>query len=194
MTRELMDYFSTGIVSSPKKIVDELLCVGIDEIKKAVLATPQQTVTNHNIPQYSSFMNGTSEMLKYLRMSGDYGPSFIEIGEHYLESGHKATAYIKYGENHAKLAELLGIVVIKKSDKKRVFLSDIGREIEKLDSEKQEECYIKLAFRIPIVQEAIRLNISSAKELEVHLNTYLSPVTAVRRRKNTWSLIEKVRE
>lgn len=31
-----MDYFSTGIISSPSIIVDELLRVGIGEIKKFV--------------------------------------------------------------------------------------------------------------------------------------------------------------
>ena len=152
----------------------------------------QKPVKSQNIPQYSSFENGTYQMLKYLRMAGDFGPSFLEIGKHFSENGHKKGAYVKYGENHAKLAELLGLVTIEKKDRKRVFLSDIGREIERLEAEKQQVCYTKLAARIPIVQEAIRLNLSNAKELEEHLRNYLSPITAVRRRKNTWMLIEKI--
>lgn len=193
ITKILLVYMESGIITSEKQLVDELLHSTIEDIKQATLSIPQLIVTSHNIPQYSSFANGTSEMLKYLRMSGDYGPSFIEIGEHYLESGHKATAYIKYGENHAKLAELLGLVIIKRLDKKRTFLSDLGREIEKLRSEQQDNCFAKLALKIPIVQEAIRFNIASPKELEAHLVKYLSPITAIRRRKNTWLLIEKVR-
>lgn len=193
ITKTLLVYIESGIITSAKQLVDELLNSTIEDIQQAALSIPQPIVSAHNIPQYSSFANGTSEMLKYLRRSGDHGPSFIEIGEHFLESGHNATAYIKYGENHAKLAELLGLVSIKRLDKKRAFLSDIGREIEKLKIEKQDDCFAKLALKIPIVQETIRLNIESPKELEAHLVNYISPVTAIRRRKNTWLLIEKVR-
>ena len=174
------------------KAVKWLLIVSMEELKIIMSTISQKPVTSSNIPQYSSFENGTYQMLKYLRMAGDFGPSFLEIGKHFSESGHKNGAYVKYGENHAKLAELLGLVKIKKTDRKRVFLSDLGREIERLDIEKQQDCYTKLASRIPIVQEAIKLGLSDAKELEKHLHNYLSPVTAVRRRKNTWSLIEKI--
>jgi len=192
MTQELINYFAENKITSPDTIVNELLNTSLEELCEWLRDLEQKTVNTHNIPQYSSYKDGTFEMLKYLRMSGDFGPSFPEIGEHFLESGHKSMAYIKYGENHAKLAQLLGLVEIKKTDKKRVYLSEIGRTIEKLSEEKQYDCFAKLAVRIPIVQEAIKQDIPSAKELEEHLKIYLSPVTALRRRKNTWELIKRL--
>ncbi len=192
MTDELINYYINGNISSAYQIVKDLLSTDINDVCKCVSLIEQKEVNSHNIPQYSNYDKGTVEMLKYLRMAGDFGPSFTEIGEHFLESGHKPEAYIKYGENHSKLAELLGIVVIKKQDRKRVYLSEIGREIEKLDVNEQYDCFVKLSARIPIVQEAIKLGINNQTDLENHLKRYLSYTTAVRRRKNTWVLIEKL--
>ena len=193
MTEKLLEFYEKDIVVSPKQVVEELLCTDLKSIKEFIVSIPQKTITSYNIPQYSNYNNGTYEMIKYLRMAGDFGPSYLEIGEHFLENSHKKVAYIKYGENHAKLAELLGLVEIKKVDRKRVYLTGIGKEIEKLDVNIQQDCFNKLSCRIPIVQEAIKSNIASANELESHLNNYLSPSTARRRKKNTWVMIEVIR-
>ena len=192
MNDDIINFLYLGEYESASKIIAELLNTNTTEICTCISIKEPNTVSKYNIPQYSCYPNGTYEMLRYLRMSGDYGPSFVEIGEHFLESGHKQTAYLKYGENHAKLAELLGIVEIKKIERKRVFMSDIGKIIEKLDVKKQNDCFIKLAARIPIIQEAIKLGITNQKDLEEHLSRYLSQTTATRRRKNTWMLIEKL--
>lgn len=193
MTGELKEYYKSGKCKEPEIIINDLLNVSRKEICEYIESIEQKPVTKHNIPQYSSYTNGTVELLRYLRMSGDYGPTFLEVGEHFLDNRHKQNAYIKYGENHSKLAEELGIVEIRKIGKKRVFLTSVGRTIEKLDDVQKEDCIAKMAGMIPIVQEAIKLKITDAKELEALLKKYLSPVTCVRRRRNTWILIEKLR-
>ncbi len=193
MKDELVSFFITGEIFDTDELVKELLLVDNKEICDCVLNIEHIIIEKKTIPQYSSYANGTFDMLKYLRMSGDYGPTFAEIGEHFLERGHKSTAYIKYGENHAKLAALLGVVEIRKNGKNHVFLTDLGKTVEKLELSKQKECFIKLSARIPIVQEAIKQGISSANELEVYLKKYLSPITAIRRRRNTWVLIDNLR-
>jgi len=192
MTDVLFEYLQYGKTELPEQVVNELTQISQSEICNCISRMECPNVNSHNIPQYSNYDNGTYEMLKYLRMSGDFGPSFTEIGEHFLERGHKPVAYIKYGENHSKLAELLGLVEIKKTDRKRVYLSEVGKRIEKLEKKQQFDCFTKLAARVPIVQEAVKRGISSPKELEVLLNDYLSAVTALRRRRNTWILVERL--
>lgn len=193
MDRNLEEFLNTGRAVSPISIVDAVLCVDRDEVREYALKSSNNPISKDNIPQYSCYDNATYEMLKYLRMAGDFGPSFIEVGEHFLGIGHKEDAYRKYGQNHSRTAELLGLVIIKKTDKKRVYLSEIGKLIERLEKEQQYECFTKLAAKIPVIREAIRQDINTARDLEVFLNNYLSPITAIRRRKNTWDLIEKLR-
>lgn len=193
MTDQLINFFDTGDYISSEKIVEDLIITSSGDICDLVISLNQKPVTKYNIPQYSNYSNGTFEMIKYLRMAGDFGPSYTEVGEHFLSTGHNINAYTKYGENHSKLSDLLGITVIKKTDRKRVYLTELGRTIEKLEYDKQEDCFIKLAGRIPIIQEALKNNIMTSKELEDLLNIYLSPKTALRRKKNNWVLIYKIR-
>ncbi len=193
MTDQLKNFFETGNYSSADSIIEQLIVSSKSDICDCIVSITQKPVTKYNIPQYSNYENGTSEMIKYLRMSGDFGPSYTEVGEHFLLSGHNSSAYTKYGENHSKLADLLGVAVIKKEDRKRIYLSEIGKIIEQLKYEDQKDCFAKLAVRIPIVQRALKLDIKTSAGLEVLLNDYLSPSTALRRKKNNWVLIENIR-
>lgn len=185
----IVSFYRNDRTSDAKELVCQLIKCNPMEIRALMLDLDQKKVTTYNIPQYSSFDDGSIRLIEYLRMAGDFGPSFVEVGQHFLDIGHSEVAYTKYGENHSKLGELLGLVEIIKKDRKRVFLTDLGREVEKLDKEKQRVCLAKLSARIPIVQEAMKKDICDIDKLEQLLNIYLSAATALRRRRNTWDLI-----
>ncbi len=189
MNELITSYYSKGLCIDSECFVHELLITDVAVIRDYVTEIPQQVISTYNIPQYSSYEAGTSEMISFLRMSGDYGPTYSEVGRHFLEPGHKDAAYVKYGENHSKLAESLGLVRIEKEKKRRVYLSDIGRTIEGLDINEQKDCFIKLSMRIPIVQCAIKRGIVDYNALEELLREYLSISTAIRRRKNTMDFL-----
>lgn len=189
----IKEYYTNGICNDALKLVDELCICSRSDICKLISKLDQKKITTATIPQYSSFDNGTINMIRFLRMAGNFGPSFLEVGQHYLESGHQERAYIKYGENHSKLAEILGTTIIKKEDRKRVYLNELGYALEKRSLEEQHDCFIKLAGIVPIVQYAIINNIEDDRELEKVLCNYLSPSTALRRRRNTWYLISGLR-
>ena len=190
---QLEEFFITGTYTDAKELVGELCASSRETICSLVSRIEQKNITTSTIPQYSSFDDGTVNLIQFLRMAGNFGPSYLEVGRHYLENGHTERAYIKYGENHAKVSELLGTTTIKKEDRKRVYLNEIGYEIEKLSTDKQHECFIKLSGRIPIVQYAIKNDIVSDRDLEEVLGRFLSPSTALRRRRNTWYLISALR-
>lgn len=193
MSEILCDYFERKQYYDVDDLVSKLICCSRSDIVSIIKTLPQKEITTATIPQYSSFKDGTINMLKYLRMAGDFGPSFVDIGRHYLESGHNERAYVKYGENHAKLGYLLGITDIRKTDRNRIYLSELGIALEKMSEDIQHDCFIKLAGNIPIIQYAIKNNIDTSEELEKELMKYLAPTTALRRRRNTWYLISALR-
>lgn len=187
-------FYENNEYENADKLIDSLLECSKENICYLVSGLEQKEIVTYSIPQYSSFNDGTIEMIRYLRMSGNFGPSFLEIGQHYIESGSDKRAYVKYGENHAKLAEILGVVDIRKRDIKRVYLNDLGIALEKRSIEEQKDCFIKLSGRVPIVQYAIKQGLSDVKSLEMVMGQYLSESTVKRRRKNTWDMITMLRE
>lgn len=193
MNEILKRYFEDGTYDDANTLIDTLLYYSDEDIVENVVSTEEKAIEPYSIPQYSSYEDGTVNMIHYLRCIGDFGPSFVEIGKHYLGSDRNDVAYRKYGENHAKLAEVLGLAYIVNDGSKRVHLTEIGRELEKRDIEVQKSCIKKLAGQIPIVQKAIRDDFKSSKELESLMRNYLSESTVQRRRKNTWDLVCKLR-
>ena len=189
MNELIVSYYSDGVCIDSENFVRELLETDISEIREYVVSMPQHEINTYDIPQYSSYEDGTSGMIAFLRMSGNYGPTYCEVGKHFLETGHKEAAYVKYGENHSKLAESLGLVRIERDKKRKVYLSDIGKTIEKLDISIQKECFTKLSMRIPIIQCALKKQVDNYEALEELLRLYLSATTALRRRKNTMDFL-----
>ena len=193
MNEILKRYFEDGTYDDANTLIDTLLYYSDEDIVENVVSTEEKTIEPYNIPQYSSYDDGTVNIIHYLRCIGDFGPNFVEIGKHYLGSDHNDVAYTKYGENHAKLAEALGLASIVNEGRKRVYLTEIGRELEKRDIEVQKNCIKKLAGQIPIVQRAFKDDFRGVSELERLMYDYLSESTVKRRRKNTWDLVCKLR-
>lgn len=190
---ELILFLESGKYNHATSLVELLLTTSKEEICNYIKEMRVGNITPGNVPQYSSLADGTTEIIKYLRMSGNFGPSFEEVGRHFLKINHNVAAYTKYGENHSKLAGMLGVVDIYRGSRRKVYLNELGIEIEKRPIEEQEDCFDKLACRIPVVQYAIQNDIYDGNEIEMLLQQYLAETTAKRRRKNTLDLILRLR-
>ncbi|HZJ76488.1 MAG TPA: hypothetical protein VFC70_02155, partial [Oscillospiraceae bacterium] len=92
------------------QLIKELSSISLPPLLTMVIDKSAPKIMTDNIPQYSSYTDGTKKLINILRMAGDNGPSFKEIGIYLLGGGRSDVAYIKYGENHAKLAREYGLV------------------------------------------------------------------------------------
>lgn len=184
--------------SSPKNISYEassslctyLLEKPLLEIFSVVLNNKiKENLSPRDIPQFSNFLHGTIKIVDILSRSGDFGMTFNEAGEYLTHPGKKTPADIKYGENHSKLAELLGLVIIKKKPSpSKVFLSPVGCIFHELTHEQQELLISRLILRIPVVQSILLSAKSRKTNITNHLQC-LSKTTILRRKPNVIFLI-----
>lgn len=174
------------------RLVDTLLSISTEDINRTIKGCEKCQILPKNIPQFSNYENGTLNILKRLRMAGDFGPTFAELGEQFLESGKKESAYKKYGENHAKIAQLLGLVVIVRKSHSRVYLSQLGKVVESYTIEEQVRIIHRLIFRIPVIKFLIREHKYSSDEVYETLSMFLSPSTAMRRKSNVERLLKEI--
>lgn len=152
----------------------------------------REPVTKENIPQFSSPADALSGVVKILR-DANTAMSFEDIG-YYLTRDNPAfkqnpVANKKYGENHAKLAALLDLVLIDKADiRAHISLSEFGKYYSRLPETERERIVRKLCLRIPIVQNWF-LSEHPSETLEKDLEI-LSKETQKRRRPNVENVIE----
>lgn len=149
-------------------------------------------VTSITIPQFSNFEDGTTRVVSILRKLGDYGPEYEKIGRYLLEKGKKSHAYFKYGENHAKFSEQLGLLRTKKKGRKyNVFLSEVGKIFDGLSENEKEEFINKQILTIPIIHRLTYSNV----EINImdELKKYLSESTSKRRHSNVKKIMDRVR-
>lgn len=68
-------------------------------------------IESQDIVQFSSFIDATRNICSKLESCGDQGLSYLEIGKLLLDDGapRNDMAYRKYGENHTKTAQELGL-------------------------------------------------------------------------------------
>ena len=152
-------------------------------------AEHRESVTKGNIPQFSD-LSISMYLVPDLLIQHE-NISYIAFGKTlFYREGKKDGAYMKYAENHCKLAALLDLAVIKKNDQNKYALSSsvMGRYFASLPIEKKDKLLSRLCLRIPIVQEALISNDISAS---INSNlAILSETTIVRRRKGIFELVE----
>lgn len=149
-------------------------------------------LTSITIPQFSNFEDGTVRLISLIRKLGDFGPEYEQIGRYLLEKGKKAHAYFKYGENHAKFSEQLGLLRTKKNGRKyNVYLSEIGKVYDAMTDEQKEEFVLKQVLIIPIIHRLVY----SKQQMCIldELRVFLSESTAKRRHSNVKKIMDKVR-
>lgn len=135
----------------PKEEVDDyinnLIKINIDSymcwIKDHILSFEFDKT---DVVQFSSFNSATTEICKLVYESGDPGLSYVEIGKLLQNDGieRSVNANTKYGENHSKTAEKLGLMF---SLKKRYFLSCIGYRFNELNEKDQQKFLLRLILR-----------------------------------------------
>lgn len=144
------------------------------------------------VPQFSSFEKGAYTLPLLLKNFDNLGYTFLEVGKLLLPPGKKDGAYTKYGENHSKLAESLGLVYISNSTKlKTVYLSDLGYKFLNLSDINKDLLLKYQIYNLPLIKYLFNICFDNIINIEdfILIISNLSISTSKRRSSNIKALI-----
>ena len=157
-------------------------------------------VTSNDVPQFSSWDDGTERICRAIVKSGDSGFRHEEIGRllasgkclHNKEDDRKyIIACRKYGEGHAKLAKSLGLL---QEIDKTYFLSCLGACWPDVPQEIKDRLYTRMILRTRFIGMLIQRASSEmvcVKEITKMLG--LSRWSIYRRHSNVVALLERLK-
>lgn len=143
------------------------------------------------IPCFSSFLHGAVRLNELLEFAPK-GLSYTDIGHQIMNSANPS-AQLKYGENHAKLAEMMSLVIIDYHKPALVKTTALGHHLTAVPWLKKADFLRKLLLRNQCVQLLLRQAISGEAVYRDIANR-LSESTAIRRRTNVKCFMEFILE
>lgn len=167
------------------KIVDTPINCFIEYINKNC---KREVIMASDVFQFSNLNNATTNICSSIKEINNPGLKFKIIGELLLDDGinRSDVALNKYGENHIKMAESLGLAF--KNDKKYYYLSGIGMIYNELPTEVRENLLTRLVLRNKLIVQIIISSTNGKLDLEAFLYD-LSRSTYVRRKSNIRKII-----
>ena len=152
----------------------------------------KEKITPRDVFQFSDFNNATDGLCKKIIGKDKHGLKFIDVGKMLLDDGEvrKDGAYTKYGENHIKTAEMLGLAF---ELCKAYYLSGLGYVYIQLDDISKEKLIHRLILRNKLI---VRLY-QAAMNGKVNVRDFfmvLSDSTYIRRRGNVKKILTVLSE
>jgi len=141
------------------------------------------------IPQFSNFDNGTINLVNILTDVGKIILSFNEIGEILIGQDKSDSAKKKYGENHSKLAELLGFVKINNNSPRGVIITKLGKKLHFSSFAERQSILINQILQMQLIKDLCNKDLDSFN-LSEYLCSFLAESTAKRRYSNVKHIIK----
>ena len=147
-------------------------------------------ISSRDVVQFSSIADATVNICIKMLLSGDKGLRYDDIGKMLLDDGNqrKQGALKKYGENHSKTAEELGLTQFKSY---YCFLTAVGRIYPSLESVDQRKLLSRLALRNNLMQKIIREASRGNVDLKGTIS-FLSESTVKRRIPNVKKMLSLI--
>lgn len=145
-------------------------------------------VKSIDVPQFSSFGAATNRLPEILEFAPE-GMSFAEIGYQLVKSPNDS-AGTKYGENHAKLAEMLDLVEISNRPSK-VTSTKLGKYLLGFKPEEKKELLKRLLVRQFLIKKLIH-DAGEGRVRYISEVCSLSKSTAARRGRNVKMLLDYI--
>ena len=190
---ESLEVLSNGEREKVVEAVKLLLSIPVSHFLDAI--THQYSFYPKDVFQYSKLEDATDTLCNILCFE-ELLLSYEEVGK-LLTHSPRQYACIKYGENHAKTAAMLSLVLIGRDPKHKcnmVRISALGRVSTMLSFEDKHELIKRLAIRNPF----IKTRIFNAKEQEASyvdtVSTVLSGQTIIRRKHNNEIIMNLILE
>lgn len=133
--------------------------------------------------QFSDIQDATTNICQMVCSDGNTGLCFQDIGRMLLDdsTARSQTAFNKYGENHIKTAEALGLAF--RTGKRQFYLSSTGLRFCKLPSDLRGKLLTRLILRNKLIAQLVLAATNGSFDLEAFLYD-LSKSTYLRRRTN----------
>lgn len=163
--------------------VQQIISVPIEQfVQRDIDIETMEAITPKDVFQFSTLEAGTDQVCFVLNNAGNPGVTFIEAGKLLLDDGkpRKDTAYIKYGENHLKTAEALGLLY---ELTRTYFVSCIGVVYLQLNEEDRKKLLTRLFLRNKFIARLIKASATARVDARQFLYM-LSDATYVRRKSN----------
>lgn len=170
--------------------IEKLNNINIDEyIDYIKTYCKPQPVMASDVFQFSDFDDATINICKKISDAGNCGLKFKDVAKLLLTDNipRNDVALSKYGENHIKTAESMGLAF--KNDSKIYYLSAWGCVFDELSKDAQEKLLLRLIVRNKLISQLFIAAIHGAFDLEAFLYD-LSRSTYLRRRTNINRVIE----
>ncbi len=147
-----------------------------------------EPIVASDVFQFSNINDATYNICSIIKSIGNPGLKFKKIGELLLNDGKSRTdiALNKYGENHIKTAEALGLAF--KNNQKYYYLSGLGLLYCELTADLQEKLLTRLVLRNKLIIQIFILAQNGNLNLEAFLYD-LSKSTYARRKSNVKRII-----
>lgn len=163
--------------------VRQILRIPIERfIKHDIETETTEAIVAKDVFQFSSFEAGTERVCRILFEAGNPGVTFVQAGKMLLNDGNQRNdaAYIKYGENHLKTAEALGLLF---ELAHTYFVGCIGAIYLNLNDEDKRKLLVRLLLRNKFIARLIKA--TAIADVDVRQFLYmLSDTTYIRRRSN----------
>lgn len=163
--------------------VRQILCVPVEQfIQWDITMETAEAITPKDVFQFSTLEAGTDHICHVLNEAENPGVTFIQAGKLLLDDGtqRKDMAYIKYGENHLKTAEALGLLY---ELTRTYFVSCVGMIYLKLNEEDRKKLNVRLFLRNKFIARLIKATATANVDARQFLYM-LSDTTYIRRKSN----------
>lgn len=134
------------------RYIQQVTELPVDQLLFAALHwESEEQIQSGDIFQFSDLNDATYRICNVIKAANNPGVTYLEAGNLLLNDGkvRKDAAIIKYGENHLKTAESIGLLY----ELTRVyFLSCIGYVIDLLDDVQKEKLLLRLVLRNKLIR------------------------------------------
>lgn len=172
--------------------INNLINIEYDDFIEYILKNYDvQYLTSDDVLQYSDLYDATINICSKFKANGDSGFRFVEIGK-MLENDdivREDGAYRKYGENHSKTGENIGL--LQKIDF-TYYLSCLGAVLDLLNVSQQEQLINRLLLRNKLIRRLIYKSIMYNNSSYSYECGFLKKSTINRRKSNVKNLIKIV--
>lgn len=188
--KEMLNGSFVSIRDETLKYIDEIVSVPISMFMEYISNfCKRQPIVAADVFQFSDFDDATTHICSQINTANNPGVKFKEVGKLLLDDGIKRNdvALSKYGENHIKTAEALGLAF--KDSAKNYYLTSTGSAFSQLSEKNREKLLTRLIVRNKLITQLFVAALNGPFDLEPFLYD-LSKSTYLRRRTNINRVLE----